>query len=55
MALYLGNKIFKIILNNTIYNLIVSSSITNGINLLSSDNYILKDINGILLTAKESE
>ena len=57
MALYLGNNKVKINLNNTIYrlNLYSTSIITNGIILLSSDDYILKDLNGLYLTSKESE
>ena len=38
-------------------NLIIPSStpIVNGIKILSSDNFILKDSNGVYLTAKEDE
>lgn len=53
MALYLGNsKKLKLIFNNEVYrlNLFTETPITNGIRLLSSDGYILKDINGIYLT-----
>lgn len=57
MALYLGsdNKKLKAILNGQIIRLNVFSTniITNGIKLLSSDNYILKDSNNLYLTAKE--
>ena len=58
MALYLGSgKKQKLISNGAVYyiNLFSKTSITNGIKLLSSDNYILKDSNGLYLTAKESE
>lgn len=59
MALYLGdsNNKLKIYLNNVIYNFNFFSEapITNGIRLLSSENYILKDSNGLYLTVKESE
>lgn len=58
MALYLGNgEKVKINLNGVAYclNLFSTTPITNGIRLLSLDNYILKDSNGLYLTAKESE
>ena len=57
MALFLGNDKVKINLNNVVYclNLFSEELILNGIMLLSSDNYILKDSNGVYLTAKESE
>ncbi len=57
MALYLGENKVKINLDGVVYclNLFSEIPITNGIRLLSSDNYILQDSNGIYLTAKESE
>lgn len=57
MALYLGNDKVKINLDSIVYNLNLYSAtpITNGVILLSSDNYILKDSNGLYLTTKESE
>lgn len=57
MALYLGSEKVKIILNNVVYNLNLYSEkpIYNGILLLSSDGYVLKDINELYLTAKEDE
>lgn len=58
MALYLGNSgKLRINLSNTIYHLIIPSSSTfvNGIILKSFDNYILKDSNGVYLTAKEGK
>ena len=57
MALYLGNDKIKINLNGVTYclNLFSEAQIMNGIRLLSSDAYILKDSNGLYLTAKESE
>ena len=57
MALYLGSNKIKINLNGVTYclNLFSETIILNGIKLLSSDNYILKDSNGFFLTAKESE
>ena len=57
MALYLGEDKVKINLNGVTYyiNLFSETPITNGIRLLSSENYILKDSNGLYLTIKESE
>lgn len=58
MALYLGSgDKQKVVLNGAVYclNLFTKVAITNGIRLLSSDNYILKDSNGLYLTVKESE
>lgn len=57
MALYLGGDKLKINLDGIVYclNLISQTPILNGIKLLSSENYILKDSNGLYLTAKESE
>lgn len=54
---YLGSNKVRINLNNKIYNIELLSKIPilNGIRLLSSDNYTLKDLNGLYLTAKESE
>lgn len=57
MALYLGNKKVKINLNGIVYslNLFSSNLILNGVVLLSSENYILRDSNGLYLTTKESD
>ena len=57
MALYLGDSKVKINLNGIVYslNLFSSNPILNGVVLLSSENYILKDSNGVFLTTKESE
>lgn len=57
MALYLGNDKVKVNLNEVAYhlNLFSETPILNGIRLLSSEGYILKDSNGLFLTAKESE
>ena len=57
MALYLGSsEKLKLILNNEVYrfNLFSSNPITNGIRLLSSEGYILRDINGLYLTVIDS-
>lgn len=56
MALYLGSsEKVKVILNGVVYylNLFTTNPITNGIKLLSSDNYILRDSNGRYLTVNE--
>lgn len=56
MALHLGNsEKLKIILDGVIYRLSVFSEkpFINGVLLFSSDDYILKDANGIYLTVQE--
>lgn len=58
MAIYLGGIKYNLMLGGTVYDLNIYSStpITNGIRLISSDNYILKDSNGLYLTTiKEGE
>ena len=58
MALYLGSSgKQKIILDNVIYymNLFSTTPIVNVVRLLSSDNHILKDSNGLYLVPKEGE
>ena len=57
MALYCGSEKVKINLGGVVYdfNLYSTTPITNGIRLLSSDDYILKDSNGLYLTIKEGE
>ena len=58
MGLYLGDSgKLKLILDNVVYRLNIFSEtiILNGVKLLSSDNYILKDSNNVYLTVKESE
>jgi hypothetical protein len=58
MALYLGScEKIKLVLDNVTYNvnLFSTSLILNGIKLLSSEGYILRDSNGLYLTSKESE
>lgn len=53
MALYLGNsEKLKITINGRFCQLIIPDSVINGMKLKSSDNYILKDSNGIYLIAK---
>lgn len=56
MGLYLGSsEKLNISIANTVCSLIVPSVIPmlNGVALLSYDSYVLKDSNGIYLTAKE--
>lgn len=58
MALYLGSgDKLKVVSDSVIYclNFFSETPITNGIRLLSSDNYILIDSNGLYLSVKESE
>lgn len=57
MSLYLGSNRVKISMGNTTYclNLCTVEPIINGIRLLSSDDYILKDSNGLYLTIRSNE
>lgn len=57
MPLYLGNDKVKININEIQYNLNIFSvaPTLNGVMLLSFDDYVLRDSNGLYLTAKESE
>lgn len=58
MALYLGNsEKLKINLDGIVYylNLFSETPITNGVRLLSSEGYILKDSNGLYVTIKEEK
>lgn len=57
MALYLGDEKVKINLDGLTYylNLFSKTPITNGVRLLSSERYILKDSNGLYITTKEEE
>lgn len=57
MAFYLGSEKVQIYLDNVKYNLQLYSEtlMTNGVKLLSSDNYILKDFQDKYLTAKEND
>ena len=57
MALYLGNEKVKISLGSVacLLNLVYVKPTTNGILLLSSDGFTLKDSNGVYLTVKESD
>lgn len=58
MALYLGSsEKQKVIIDGVVYrlNLLTSTPMTNFIRLLSSDNYTLKDLQGLYLTVEEDE
>ena len=57
MALYAGGEKVKININGFVYNLNLFSEtpILNGVLLLSSDGYVLKDTNELYLTAKDGE
>ena len=57
MALYLGNKKVKLYLDNVLYyvNLFSHSPIVNGVLLKSSDDFILKSLDGLYMTAKREE
>lgn len=58
MALYLGSNKQKVSVGNSASKMKFFSTVAsmiNGITLLSYDNYILKDKNGLYLTVKESE
>lgn len=55
MATYMGKDKVKIYLDDTLSKLNIYSTtpIINGVVLLSSDEYILKDSNGLYITAKK--
>ena len=57
MGFYVGSTRYKVILDSVLYcvNIYSSSPITNSAKLLSSDNYILKDVNGLYLTVSDIE
>ena len=57
MALYLGSTGQKINLDGKTYclNILTKTIITEGALMLSSDNYILQDLNGLYLTIEENE
>ena len=58
MGLYFGDKKQKLRSNNAAYFLnlyTTSTSVVNENKLLSSDNYTLKDKNGLFLMAKEDK
>lgn len=57
MAVYLGENRIKINLNGIVYilNLFTTAPILNGIRLLTSENYVIRDSNGLYITVKEDE
>ena len=57
MAIYLGRDKVKINLDGVTYylNFFSATPVVDIVQLLSSDNYILQDENGLYLTAKERE
>lgn len=58
MGLYLGSNKCKLNLNDIVCYLNLysdTSTATNGIKLLTSDGYILKDSNGVYITLKSEE
>jgi hypothetical protein len=57
MAIYIGGQKFKLIVGGDICDMQIYSPtpITNGVRLLSSDDYTLKDINGLYLTTKKED
>ena len=57
MAIYLGSNKVKINLDGKTYclNILTKTIITEGVLLLSLDNYILQDNDGLYLTIKEDD
>ena len=57
MALYINGEKVKLHLGNIAYylNLFSEPHVTNGVRLLTSDGFILKDFNGLYFTTKEDE
>ncbi len=55
MGVYLNGIEYNVIGSNKLFNIEINpySVITNGLKLFTSDNYILKDINGVYLGAIE--
>lgn len=56
MAIYLGGTKCNLVLGNSVCEIQLYSStpIVSSIMLLSSDNYILKDLNGLYLIPKDA-
>ena len=52
MALYLGNSKVKVNINGVAYrfNLYADPPITNGLRLLTSEDFVIKDVNGVYIT-----
>lgn len=57
MGLYLGAEKFKLNYGGVpvIMNIASTVPMTNGIKLISSEGYILKDLNGVYLTVEEGD
>lgn len=58
MAIYAGGQKYKLIAGGGVCDMQIytpNTIITNGIRLLSSDDYTLKDINGLYLTTKKED
>ena len=59
MNLYIGGSKVKIIINDKSFRLMTittsSTPTINDVRLMSSDNYILQDSNGLYLFAKEDK
>lgn len=58
MGLYLGSDgKRKVILNDVVYclNFVPETFIIYGIKLLSLDDYILRDVNGLYLTSEDGD
>lgn len=57
MALAMGNDKVRIYLDGVLYrlNLYSATPIANGILLVTADDYIIKDVNGLFITAKEED
>lgn len=57
MALYSGKDRLKIYLDGIAYHvrIVPETFIIYGVKLLSLDDYILRDVNGLYLTSEESE
>jgi hypothetical protein len=57
MPLYLGTEQVKINLDDIIYhlNLFTNVIMINNPKLLSSDNFVLQDSNGLYITVKEDD
>ena len=55
MGLYLGTNKVKITMADGVYNMQLFSTtpIANGIRLLSSEGYVLQDVNGVYLIVEE--
>ena len=57
MAIYIGSQKYKLIAGGDVCDMQIclSTPIINGIRLLSSDDFILKDINGLYLTIEKED